>query len=524
MKSIYPILVLILCVLSCQPEDATPPNILIILADDLGYSDLGCYGGEIQTPNLNRLAENGLRYTQFSNTGRCWPTRASLLTGYYPQQIGRDKAPGIEGGGGGKRPDWAKLISAHLQKNGYRTYHSGKWHIDGLTIENGFHQSYAIYDQDRFFTPQRLSENDVQQPAITADQGFYSTTAIADKMIEYLTHHDQEISEQPFFAYLAFTAPHFPLQALQEDIDRIGTRYTAGWDSIRVQRWQRIKELGLVTNGELSNIEPQIGPPYHFPDALALLGEREIDHPIAWARLTEAQKDYQAAKMAIHAAMIERMDIEIGRVITQLEQMKTLENTIILFLSDNGASAEIMVRGDGHDETSPMGSAASYLCLGPPWSTVSNTPMRRHKTWVYEGGSSTPFIVHWPRKIKEKGGLRHTYGHIVDIVPTLMEVSQSNTQFQVPLPGQSLGPTFSQDIERGDPIWFYHEGNRALRKGDWKIVSAKDEEWGLYHIAEDRSEVHNLAEKYPDKVGELDREWNNILDDFKKVTPSKIEE
>jgi len=394
------------------------PNILLVMADDLGFSDIGCYGGEIDTPNLDRLAAGGIRFTQFYNTGRCWPTRASLLTGFYPHQVGRDSVPGVRDGNPGKRPAWAPLLSVRLAAQGSRCYHSGKWHLDGMPLGNGFHSSYYLRDQNRFFNPLVSYRDDLKLPAVKREAGFYGTTAIADEMLEMLRKHHQENAASPFFAYLAFTAPHFPLHAPAEDIQRNRLRYRQGWQKVRAERWKRIQQLGLVT-GRLSDVERQIGSPY--PDrALAareILGSDEVVLPVPWAQLTAEQKSFQVNKMAIHAAMVDRMDQEIGRVLAQLAKMQAMDNTLILFLSDNGASAEIMVRGDGHDAEAPMGSAASHLCLGAGWSTTANTPFRRHKVWVHEGGISTPLIVHWPRGIQTRGGLRSDAGHVIDVVP-----------------------------------------------------------------------------------------------------------
>ncbi|MBL8852251.1 MAG: sulfatase-like hydrolase/transferase, partial [Planctomycetaceae bacterium] len=332
-------------------ESARPPNVLCILADDLGYSDLGCYGSEVRTPNLDSLAANGLRYTQFYNTARCWPSRAALLTGYYAQQVRRDSLPGLERG---DRPDWAPLLPALLRPLGYRSYHSGKWHIDGLPLQNGFDHSYDLRDQGRFFSPQQHAEDDVPLPPEARDSGYYATTHIADHAIRCLREHATEHGDQPFFSYVAFTSPHFPLQALPEDIERYRGVYDAGWDEVRARRWARIQELGLIDGG-LSPVERDIGPPYDFPEAFAALGPGEINRPVPWDELTPMQKDFQATKMAIHAAMIDRMDQEIGRVLDQLRTMGAFDNTLILFLSDNGASAEIMVRNDGHDPQATPG-------------------------------------------------------------------------------------------------------------------------------------------------------------------------
>lgn len=506
MRSANSIIVLLFVAAYLCASEPDRPNVLIILADDMGFSDAGCYGGEILTPNLDALARNGLRFTQFYNTSRCWPSRASILTGYYAQQVRRDTVPGIASGAQGIRPAWAKLLPEKLQPLGYRTYHSGKWHIDGKPLENGFHHSYSLNDHDRHFTPRKLTNDDQPLPAIETNTGYYSSTAIADHTMKCLKEHAERYSKQPFFVFLAFTAPHFPLQAPAEDIARYRKTYLAGWDILREQRWKRLHEL-KISGTPLSAVERDVGPPYSFPDALKKLGPNEIDRPRPWNELTVQQQDFQANKMAIHAAMVDRMDREIGRVLGQLKVMGAFENTLIMFLSDNGASAEIMVRGDGHDLHAECGTGATFLSIGPSWSTLANTPFRRHKTWVHEGGISTPFIVHWPKGIPARGELRHTPAHIVDVVPTVLSaVGEKPPSVS---PGHSLLPLFVKDgCVSHEFLWWLHEGNRALRVGDWKIVAAgKEAEWELYDLSTDRSESKNLAREKPQKVAELATIW-----------------
>ncbi|MBX3746324.1 MAG: arylsulfatase [Verrucomicrobiae bacterium] len=497
---------------------APPPNVVVILADDLGWSDLGCYGGEIATPHLDGLARHGLRFTQFYNSGRCWPTRAALLTGYYPQQIRRDAVPGIPGGGQGRRPDWAPLLPQLLRPLGYRSYHSGKWHIDGPRLQGGFDRSYSVEDHDRFFHPRHHFADDQRLPPIEPDTGFLVTTAIADHAVRHLQEHAREHPDRPFFQYLCFTSPHFPLHAPAEDIAPYIHRYQVGWDVIREERWRRGRSLGLGRH-PLSSLEPNVGPPYHFPDALIQLGAGEVNRPVPWIDLDAVQRSFQATKMAIHAAMIDRMDREIGRVLDQLRTMGAWNNTLILFLSDNGASAEIMVRGDGHDPAAAPGSAASYLCLGPGWSSAANTPFRRHKIWAHEGGIATPLIVHWPDGIRARNRFRRSPGHVIDIPPTLMELaggtwpSERAAEAGLLPPGQSLVPAFRRDVILArDPLWWLHEGHRALRVGDWKIVAARDEPWELYDLRADRSETRNLATRHPDRVEAMAAEWQRLAD------------
>lgn len=503
------------------------PNVLLVLADDLGFSDLGCYGSEIETPVLDSLAANGLRYNQFYNTARCWPTRAVLMTGYYAQQVRRDALPGIGGGGGNRnaRPKWAPLLPALLKPAGYRSYHSGKWHLDGMPIANGFDRSYYLRDQGRFFNPEIHWEDDQKLPAVAKNSGYYGTTAIAEHAIKCLKEHQTQHSGAPFFHYLAFTAPHFPLHALPEDIAKYQDRYTAGWEVIRTSRYKRQQAMGLFAAGSpliaLSEVERKLGPPYHFPNQLKILGNGEVNRPWPWNQLSTEQQKFQISKMTIHAAMIDRLDQELGRVINQIKVMKQFENTLILFLSDNGASAEIMVRSDGHDPEASPGSADSYLCLGPGWSTTSNTPFRRHKTWVHEGGISTPLIAHWPNGIKAKGENRTTAGHVIDIVPTILNVAkiQPPKRWQdqtVPVkPGISLLPTFAADsaVDR-NYLWWFHDGHKAVRTGDLKLVAEKNGPWELYNVKTDRSEQRNLADQQPEDVMKLKRLWNQVTLQF----------
>lgn len=508
---------LLFCLGSLLPSTglfaAAPPNIVFIMADDLGYSDIGCYGGEIATPNLDGLAKNGLRFTQFYNTARCWPTRSALLSGYYAQQIHRDALPDAPGGGQGVRQKWARLLPDFLKPAGYRSYHSGKWHIDGPVLAGGFDRSLDMKNQGNFFTAAGNSLDDVPVKPAADEKGYYATIATADHAIECLQDHAKNHAGKPFFHYLAFIAPHFPLHALPEDIAKYRDRYLEGWSKLREERFARQKALGL-TSTELSKLEEDVGPPYHFPESLAKLGPGEVNRPLPWDRLSEEQRRFQATKMAIHAAMIDRMDVEIGRVLEQLKKMGAFENTIILFASDNGASAEIMVRNGGHDPKAAPGSAASYLCLGPGFSSAANTPHRRHKTWVHEGGISTPLIVHWPAGIQARGELRQTPAHVIDFVPTALELAGVKKpatwegQAIPEAPGKSLVPAFAKDqVIPRESLWWLHEGNKAIRVGDWKLVASKDEAWELYDLKTDRAEQHNLASQMPDKVKELAAAW-----------------
>jgi arylsulfatase A-like enzyme len=499
---------------AADDPQARRPNVLLIMADDLGFSDLGCYGGEIPTPRLDALAQNGLRYTQFYNTARCWPSRAAVLTGFYAQQVRRDTVPGVPSGNAGTRPVWAKLLPERLQALGYRSYHSGKWHLDGKPLATGFDRSYRLDDHDRYFAPRLHFEDDIALRPVSTNSEYYATSAIADHALRCLKDHSKRFAGQPFFSFVAFTAPHFPVQAPATDIARHQDRYLGGWDLLREDRWRRIRQHGLIP-GELPPIEREIGPPYAFPDALKALGPDELNRPSPWSELSDRQRRFQADKMAIHAAMVDRMDQEIGRLVDQLRSMGQLDDTLILFVSDNGASAEMMVRGDGHDRDALCGTGATFLSIGPGWSSLANTPFRRHKTWVHEGGISTPLIAHWPRGISDRGALRRTPGHLVDLVPTILEMTGNPWPGPSPSPdmptppGRSLVPTFTRDSDlHREALWWQHEGNRALRLGDWKIVAAGTKApWELYHLAEDRTETRDLASRHPERVREMALRW-----------------
>lgn len=527
---------LMLCI-ACLSADAdaqtsqtasTKPNILLILADDLGFSDLGCYGGEIHTPHLDSLAENGLRFTQFYNTGRCWPTRGSMMTGYYAQQIRRDFLPGLPSGGGnrGKRPGWAVLLPEMLSKVGYRSYHTGKWHIDGQPTDHGFEKSSL--NSGRYFQPIAGANGKPKRPLEFRDD-YYLTSEMANNAIENLQEHAKKHGDQPFFQYLAFTAPHFPLHATPEDIAVYENTYQVGWDAIRRQRWQRMQSIGLLdptSANRVSAVERELGPPYHFPDAFEILGDGETNRATPWASLTDPQKQFQATKMAIHAAMVHRMDIAIGRVLQQVRSMGQWDDTLVMFLSDNGASAEIMVRGDGHDPQASPGSALTYLCLGPGWSTTCNTPFRRHKTWTHEGGTATPFILSWPDRIKDGGQFRRNPQHVIDVASTLLEMTGAeHPESAPPPPGRSFLADLDSDSNAEErTLWWYHDGHRAIRRGNWKAVAAEGEPWELYDLSKDRIESNDLALPQADLLAELVAAWEAQLDQATEVAAADLDE
>lgn len=498
------------------------PNILLVVMDDMGYSDLGCYGGEIETPNIDRIAKKGVRFTQFYNTGRCWPTRSSILTGYYAPQICMDPPRPIY------RAPWQRMISNYLGEVGYRNYHSGKWHVMNTKDpvgEGGFDKSWG-YDIEQFH---HFFDQD--------GKSVFSATAITDHALECLDEHEAGHKGTPFFHYLCYTTPHFPVQAEQKDIDKYMDRYNEGWDVMRKRRWQRMKEMGIV-NCDLSEREPDVPAPHYLAskeDWDEQYGPGEIEYAVEWDSLTDEQKRFQATKMAIHAAMVDRTDQELGRVLDKLEAIGELDDTLILFLSDNGASAEIMIRGLGHDPEAAPGSKMTHLCLGPGWSNCSNAPFRRHKIWVHEGGVATPLVASWPNGIDARGELRHDMGHVVDFLPTFLDLAGVETEDiplpegAPPLPGKSLIPSFEKDGSvTPDHIYFHHEGNRALRVGDWKLVNenlvnrgTNDDPWALYNLATDRCEMKDLSSEMPEKCKELQVKWQQCEDTYRTIAPPK---
>lgn len=509
---------------SARAADGKRPNFVLIVADDMGFSDAGCYGGEIDTPNLDCLAQNGLRFSNFYSTGRCWPSRSCIMTGYYPQQVRADPPKG-------RHPAWAQCLPKHLAPLGYRSYQSGKWHVPGapsIVEDAGFADAYNKVDENNHF-----KEHGDKEP----DGKYYSATAVVDHAIRQLKGHAQDHADKPFFSYIAFIVPHFPLHALPEDIERNRERYLKGWDACREERHKRQREMGLL-NCALSPRDPKTTPTWNLKEEelQKRIGPGEEGNAVPWETLNDEQKKLQATKMAIHAAMIDRMDREIGRVIEQLKAMDQLDNTVIFFVSDNGASAEQIIRGGGHDPAAPAGSAKTFLCLGPGWSTASNTPFRLHKSWSHEGGIASPLIVHWPAGLKAKGELRHDPGHFVDLLPTLLELAAGKgagetrlrtatpgepaaVQGAPPLPGRSLVPAFTGDGKvTHEYLYWHHLQNRALRVGDWKLVSGgsnKTQPWELYDLKTDRSELENLAEKKPEKVKELSEVWEKLESDFR---------
>lgn len=541
--------IVILSMLWSGTVAADKPNIIYIMSDDMGYSDIGCYGSEIETPNLNKLAENGIRFTQFYNTGRCCPTRASLLTGLYPHQAGVGHMMNDRGHDGylGDLNRNCVTIAEALKSANYRSYLSGKWHVTKVIdprdqddkhnwpLQRGFDRFYGtIHGAGSFFDPNTLTrDNTFISPCADPEYGpeqmangqFYYTDAIADHAVRFVREHHFEHGDQPFFMYVSFTAAHWPMHALDHDIAKYAGRYDAGYDAIRAARYQRMIDLGLIDQRSTTN--------FAIPDQA-----KETEH---WP--------WDKRNMEVYAAMIDSMDQGIGRIMASLAETGQLENTLVCFFQDNGGCAENYGRrgqgapranqptrpplSDQHIQTQmtpsqsrggyPMrqgkgamaGAADTAIGYGRAWATVSNTPFREYKHWVHEGGISTPLIVHWPSKLRRNGQLEPTPGHLIDLMATAIDVSGAtypttyhDGQAIKPMEGKSLVPVFmGQSIER-EAIYWEHEGNRAIRVANHKLVAKGPRgKWELYDLAADRSEQNDLSQSQPKLAKKLADLW-----------------
>jgi arylsulfatase A-like enzyme len=526
---------------------AEHPNIVVILSDDMGYSDIGCYGGEIETPHLDQLAAGGLRFTQFYNTARCCPTRASLLSGLYPHQAGighmmEDK--GLDGYRGNLNRNCLTLAEA-LRPAGYGTYAVGKWHVTrhagpegpkhNWPLQRGFDRFYGtIHGAGSFFDPSTLTRDNLPISAYADSdyqpKQYYYTDAISDHAVRFIADHTRDHADQPLFMYVAYTAAHWPMHALEEDIAKYRGRYGAGYDAIREARLARMQELGLV------------------PKDTELTPAAED-----WGSVKD--KAWEARCMEVYAAMIDRMDRGIGQIVAELRRTGRLDNTLILYLQDNGGCAEGMGRtGNANhpnilrpesptlrplaaDALLPAGSvppqtrdgfpvrmgprvmpgpADTYVAYGRGWANVSNTPFREYKHWVHEGGISTPLIAHWPEGITRRGELERQPGHLVDIMATCVDLAGADYPRErdglpiTPLEGLSLAPAFRGDMLTREAIYWEHEGNRAVRAGDWKLVAnGPGGKWELYNMATDRTEQHDLSAQEPERLAAMIAQWED---------------
>lgn len=483
------------------------PNVIVILADDMGYSDLGVYGSEIPTPNLDGMAREGARFARFYNTGRCCPTRAALLTGVYQHQAGvghmvddyakqaraRLNSPAYTT----KLNDRCVTIGEVLSGAGYDTFMVGKWHVgsarDAWPDRRGFTRSFCVVGGAmNYFGSgiQHAGPNLMQlaldgQPWAMPDEGFYSTDAFTDQAIAFV--RERKDPARPFFLYLAYNAPHWPLHALPEDIARHRGKYREGFEKIRARRLERQIAAGLF---------PQ-GTPLPDPDAPAARN---------WATFSEAQKDEWDLRMAIYAAQVERMDNGIGRLLEALKAAGADENTLVMFLSDNGGCHELIDKGK---PGAALGTRDSYSSYRRAWSQVSNTPLRMHKHWTHEGGIATGCVARWPAAIKP-GTFTREVAHVIDIMPTALDVagvkypSSFNGREVTPLEGISFVPALKgESLQRSQPLFWEHEGNRAVREGKWKLVSKFPEDWELYDLEADPTELKDLAKDQAAKVQQL---------------------
>jgi len=503
------------------------PNVVLILNDDMGYSDIGCYGGEVDTPNLDRLAARGLRFSQFYNTARCSPSRASMLTGLHPHQTGvgiltYDSGP--EGYAGNLNQRCVTIPQA-LKTNGYTTYMSGKWHVasnlteptDTWPLQRGFDHFFGtIIGAGSFYDPNTLTRGNDSAEHEARAEGFFYTDAISDQAVAYIEQHQSESPERPFFTYVAYTAPHWPLHAHDADIAKYRGRFDKGWDALREERLNRLVESGLLSEAwKLTDRDPTQPP---WSDA--------------------EQKAWLLRCMEVYAAQIDRMDQGIGRIVAALEKCGQLDNTVIIFLADNGACAEDIPEGVtvdelvnklmiaraktrsgepvhfGNDPARMPGPENTYQSYGTAWANLSNTPFRLYKHWIHEGGISTPLIVHWPKGIAEAGGIRHAPGYLPDIMATILDLTGTAypASFEgrpiEALEGRSLVPVLARDGLQRPPMFWEHEGNAAVRIDRWKLVKRYPQPWELYDMEADRTELHNLAAAHPERVADMARQYD----------------
>ena len=467
------------------------PNILLIMADDLGFADIGCYGSEIETPNLDALAADGLRFTQFYNTAKCHSSRVSLLTGLYCDQAGSSKL------------NRGATIGEALSKNGYFTAMSGKWHLSKQPTDFGFERYWGhLSGAVNFFTGDdsfRLNGSDWTVPKNLNGRPFYTTHAITDFALDFLDEATGQ--DNPFLLYVAFNAPHYPLQAPEDAVRKYDGRYDGGWDKLRIDRHKRQLKSGLLPAKWKLSPRP--------------------DHIPAWNSLDKAEQQWEADRMEVFAAMVDVLDQNIGRLINSLKDKGILENTLVLFCSDNGACPFERTRGRYLKPWDPK----SYWTYDASWAHAGNTPFRLYKQNQHEGGISSPLIVHWPDGLKtDPGSLTRQRGHLVDFMATFLDLADATYPKQIgnrridPLQGKSLVPIFQGTIRPPHETLYFHFGtDRALRQGPWKLVSAKLGKWELYNMDDDRTELHDLSDQHPKRVAEMEAEWFRIAKDQERL-------
>jgi arylsulfatase len=494
---------------SQEPADAPRrPNIVVILADDMGYSDIGPYGSEVRTPTLDALAREGVRFRQFYDNAKCSPTRASLLTGLYPHEAGMGElangTPGPAGPYQGYLPASSVTVAEVLRGAGYRTYFSGKWHVGDLPAHwphaRGFDRAFGLISGATSFfellkepgrSRQMVLEDRLWEPS---SPEYYATDAYTDYAVDRIREHGRERRAQPFLLYLAYTAPHFPLHAREEDIARYAKTYEAGWDAIRAARHARMRDLGVIDARH-----PLLARPERVP---------------AWD--DAPRRDEWARLMAVYAAMVDRMDQGIGRVMQALRDGGMDDDTLVLFLSDNGATMEAVAGRGLNDPSVPIGARGSYVAYLEPWAHVSNTPFRLYKDWVHEGGIRTPMIARWPRGIARPGRFSDHVGHVIDVMPTVVELAgaaypRARDGVDVtPMRGRSLASALRDlSATRPEPLYWAYGGNWAIRDGDWKLVrdGKRAGPAELYDMAADPVETRDLAGTHPDRAAAMERQW-----------------
>ena len=512
-------------------EGGQRPNIVVLFADDMGFSDIGCFGSEIQTPNIDQLADAGLRFTHFYNTGRCCPSRASILTGLYPHQADIGHMAGdLKVRGYRDRISFnAVTLAEVLGSSGYHTIMTGKWHLgwrdEGCPTARGFQRFYGtrgyidsyftivprteVYLNDKLVLP--VSDQPVNH--LHPDRQWYTTDVFTDYAIHFIDQVRKQ-DKQPFFLYLAYNAPHFPLHAQPEDVAKYRGTYREGWAKFRQARYERLVKLGVI------NEQWPLSP---------------LDVP-QWESLTEKQRDDMDFKMSLFAAIVDRLDQNVGRLIQHLKSIDELDNTLVVFLSDNGGTKETGLFGikgdrntvDNYDQWGRVGGWTSSY--GQGWANLSNTPFRRYKRENHEGGVSAPFIVHWPDRIKSVGELRHQPSHLIDLMPTFVQIAGAeyptmyNGHEIQPMQGRSLLPLFDNaKIKESRTLYWEHEGNRAIRDGHWKLVGSRNGPWELFDVALDRSELNELSEQRPNVAARLKSKWKKWANEVGVLTPSEFD-
>ncbi|MFX0098421.1 MAG: arylsulfatase [Candidatus Hodarchaeota archaeon] len=522
------------------------PNIILILVDDMGYSDIGCYGGEIDTPNLDTLGHRGFRFTQFYNTAKCSPSRASLLTGLHPHQVGMgvlaysgmQNVPEPPDGYVGNLSKDCVLIPEVLKEAGYKTYLSGKWHLsndvnnedDTWPRARGFDHHYGnISGATSYFYPCKMWRDgvNVEDEALN-DPDFYYTDAISDQACKYIEQHVENDGEKPFFMYVAYTCPHWPLHAKENDLEKYRGHYAEGWDELRKNRLERLRSMGVL------NKSWQLSP---------------SDAYFTWDDLEDDEKRWFESRMEAYAAMIDCMDQGVGRIVSKLKEKNIFDDTLVIFLSDNGASAEEIgdqskkwvgtgvfraktrdgrpIQFGCNDDIKP-GGEETHQSYGRQWANLSNTPFRLYKSSIHEGGISTPLIFHWPNGSVPRAGVSHEPTQLMDIMPTICEIAGATYPEEYkgnkiqPCEGKSLVPCFSDKKPGKERLWWEHQDSGGVREKNWKLVRFRTGPWELYDMYDDRTELKDVSKDHEDKVSAMSSKWKEIADKVKVLPTGEI--